>query len=307
MLNGINLYGWPAGTMPLDAALAYHMDKGRDFIRIPVDWEVAQPVLGQGLSATLIADIRKFIAKARAIRPGVGVMIDLHNYGRYAKKAIGHKGGPTVWHMGNVWYRIAKALRDVPGLSWGIMNEFHDIADQTVIEATNAAISGIRSAGSDGLIVFGLNHWGNRYGWQPGSSNYVNHQRIFDPLSNCAVDWHCYPDEGSAGQSATPEADPIRYAREFLTWCRQWGVKVFCGEYGFADNPDALKAGAAIVAILDEFADVVIGRCYWAGGGYINVDDVSRLDPYNSSEAANWQPSWKGAPDRPQLAVIAKG
>lgn len=148
-LFGVNMSGaeFAPGLLhlPLASDFSYLASKGVTFVRFPIAWENIQTTLGGSLATTFLANVKSAIAAAHA--HGIGVMVDLHNYGAYVNSANWAAGYPAYYTGGNggnagagvsilgdgtltagyfadVWSKLATALVGTPGLAgYGLMNE----------------------------------------------------------------------------------------------------------------------------------------------------------------------------------------
>ncbi len=147
-LLGVNISGpefapWNGQAFPNNADFAYLASKGVTFVRMPIAWESLQPTLATTLNSTYLGKIQSAIAAAHSY--GIGVIVDLHNFGAYCQQAdwtssgCGYAGnagstGTGVNFLGDgtltqadftdLWTRLATALVGTPGLiGYEIMNE----------------------------------------------------------------------------------------------------------------------------------------------------------------------------------------
>lgn len=184
LLFGLNMSGAEFATpnFPSAADWSYIASKGVTFVRLPVAWENLLTTVGGGtLAATYLANLKTAIAGAHAV--GIGVIVDLHNFGAYTAAAqwgstvtyAGNSGtaatgvsflgnGITSANFANIWTLLTTALTTggvpLPGIiGYGLMSE----PSQNVVGSTN------------NLIVY-PNGFANTIGtqnWQPGNSGTV--------------------------------------------------------------------------------------------------------------------------------------
>jgi hypothetical protein len=123
-----------AYTYPSAGTMAYLARRGVTSVRVAVMWERLQPTLRGPLSGAEVDRLRQVLRSAQAA--GVKVVLDLHNYGRYA--GVDARGRRTVLvlgsaqltkeHLADVWVKLARAVRGERGLGgYGLMNEPHDL------------------------------------------------------------------------------------------------------------------------------------------------------------------------------------
>lgn len=148
-LFGVNLSGpefapWNGQTFPTAAEWAPLRAAGSGIKRLPVAWESLQPTLGAALDATYLGSITTALSRAAAL--GIGVIVDIHNFGAYADQtrwthvsgSVGYAGnagvpatgvsflgnGVTAANYNDLATRLATALKGRAGLiGVGIMNE----------------------------------------------------------------------------------------------------------------------------------------------------------------------------------------
>jgi aryl-phospho-beta-D-glucosidase BglC (GH1 family) len=131
------------GTMGTDypkptlAGMQRLKSRGLDIVRIPFLWERIQPVLNGALNTTYLNYLLDTLEFANTA--GLGVIVDMHNYGRYTsggvKRPFGSPGAPKKEEYADAWRRIASAIRSNPSAyaalyAYDIMNEPHDLPYQ---------------------------------------------------------------------------------------------------------------------------------------------------------------------------------
>jgi hypothetical protein len=153
---------------PSRALLEYVARRGISFVRLPVRWERLQPRLRRPLDAAEADRLRRCIAAARSA--GLGVVVDVHNYGAYylasptgqgLRTAIGSQELP-VGAFSDLWRRLSALLRkDDAVLAYGLMNEPVGMASATAWEtASRAAVRAIRANGDAKRIFVQSYFWG---------------------------------------------------------------------------------------------------------------------------------------------------
>jgi endoglucanase len=62
-------------------------------------------------------------------------------------------GGTSNASFANFWGQVATAFRDYPNIIFGLMNEPHDQTATQWIGSANAAMSAIRAAGANQMVL----------------------------------------------------------------------------------------------------------------------------------------------------------
>lgn len=140
-------------TYPTSQTLAYLKGRGVTRVRLAVMWERLQPRLNGPLDPVEVGRVRATLRAAN--RHGMEVVVDLHNYGRYANAQKGKRevlvlGGPrlSAAHLADLWRRLAAALKNQPSVAaLAIMNEPHDLpgGEQTWKQASLTVVRAIRT------------------------------------------------------------------------------------------------------------------------------------------------------------------
>lgn len=129
-------------VFPTSGDWTYLNSLGVKTVRLALAWENLQPTLNGALSSGYVTSINSALASANA--QGIGVVLDVHNYGHYANStawgstvttagnggntltnvlAIGDAGLPTADYT-NLCTRMATQFGGTPGLvGFGMMNE----------------------------------------------------------------------------------------------------------------------------------------------------------------------------------------
>jgi hypothetical protein len=147
------------------ATFDYLAAQGLDTVRLPFRWERVQPRLGEPLDDAEVIRLRD--AVARADRAGLGVVLDVHNFGAYhlaedgegIRRTIGSRQVPRA-DFADLWRRLSTAFAGVPGVvAYDLMNEparmqpAGGLAPAQLWEAASQdAVDAIRSTG-DGTLV----------------------------------------------------------------------------------------------------------------------------------------------------------
>ncbi|WNG50675.1 glycoside hydrolase family 5 protein [Archangium minus] len=120
-------------TMPSQESLRNLKSRGHNVIRVPFNWERIQPVLNGGLNTSYLGYLLQTLENANAV--GLGVIVDMHNYGRYTSNGQTSTFGSAALKKesyADAWRRIASAIKSNPKAyaavyAYDIMNEPHDL------------------------------------------------------------------------------------------------------------------------------------------------------------------------------------
>ena len=301
-LTGVNFAGAEFGkkpgvlfkdyVYPTPKGLQHFAGKGLDTVRLPFRWERLQPKLGQPLDAKELAQIEAVVATVTA--GGGYVVLDPHNYARYAKQLVGSEAVPVA-AFADFWTRLATTFSGRDHVVFGLMNEPHGMPAEDWRDAAQAAIDAIRAAGADNLILVPGVAWSGAHSWIK-SGNAAALATITDPADNFAFEAHQYLDKDSSGtHKECPKVDAgAKGLRVFQGWLQEQGRKGFLGEFGAPANPDCLAALDAMLNELDANRDLWLGWTYWAAGAWWPEDYMMSVQP---DRAGN---------DRPQLDILLK-
>jgi hypothetical protein len=156
-------------TYPSQATLDGLAARGVGFVRLPVRWERLQPALAAPLDPTEAGHLVEALGRARDA--GLGVVVDMHNYGAYylaatasgpgIRRPIGSREVPVA-AFADLWRRLSKLLRGNPAvMGYGLMNEPYGMDGAGAWEAASrAAVAAVRATG-DGTRIFVQSYdWG---------------------------------------------------------------------------------------------------------------------------------------------------
>lgn len=302
--RGINLsgaeFGNPDGVAgvdyvyPSDATIAYFAGKGFTSVRLPFLWERLQPRLRGELDEGELGRLKASVEKLQAA--GIRVVLDPHNYARYHEAVIGSEDVSNA-DFADFWGRLARQFANQPDITFGLMNEPHDMPAEQWLEAANAALAGIRREGADNLVLVPGTAWTGAHSWEGGTYGKPNGAvmlGVVDPAENYAYEVHQYFDDdfsGTKGNCARAE-DAVAAIENFSRWLRANGKRGYLGEFGVPKEAACVSALAAMVAVVESDRELWVGWAYWVAG-----------DWWPESEALNIQPTAEG--DRPQLKGLA--
>jgi endoglucanase len=289
--------GWTGQTFhtfptaaELESELAWFGGKGFNTIRLPISWERLQHSLNGALDADYLDRVQGFTNQAGAA--GWLVILDLHNYNRYATGAFDAAGLQTntytqriygdgsvdAAHLADVWVKIATAFLGNPNVVFNVMNEPHDFPVTSDIWFSNvqAIIDAIRVTGADQLILVpnsrgsDVDHW-DTYAPNGGSLDSVAALAIVDSADNYAFDMHAYQDFPTSSTSYVDLLTPV------TDWATRNGKQLFLSELGVANGaPNGESALGTLLGYLNDNTAVWIGWTTW------------NLPPYNISQAGNY-------------------
>ncbi|GAA2092974.1 hypothetical protein GCM10009841_02240 [Microlunatus panaciterrae] len=202
---------------------------GADVVRISVTWERLQHQPGGPLDQTELERVRATLRAAETV--GLGVVLDLHNYGDYwVADGSGHRrltlGTPDLPddQFADLWRQLSTALRDSTAIiGYGLMNEPTNLAADPTEGAhrwqvaSQAAVQAIRQTG-DHRTVFVTGYGG------ASPSQWVRyHPRawIDDPADQVRYETHQYFDTDRTGRYT-------RTFREETLRARGSGFGTFC-------------------------------------------------------------------------------
>jgi endoglucanase len=264
--------GWTGQTwfdVPTAAQIAdelsYFNAKGMNVIRLPISWERLQHELNGPLDATYVAGMMSYIDAATGA--GFSVVLDLHNYNRYATgthdaggmqvdgytQQVMGDGVLAISHLVDVWVKLTNLVQTNPDVILGLMNEPHDfpMISTAWFAGLQQVIDAIRAAGSTQLILVpnsrgsDVDHW-DTYAPNGGPLDSVAALAITDGANNYAFDMHAYQDTPS---SATSYASLVATV---AAWANDNGKKLFLSELGsLSGTPNGAAAVGGLLAKLD--------------------------------------------------------
>jgi endoglucanase len=241
--------------------------------------------LGGPLDPAYTGQVVGFIDQATAA--GWLVIVDLHNYNRYATGAfdaagaqvppgggyVQHVFGDGVLetaHLVDVWSRLAALLAGNANVAFGLMNEPHDypVPSDTWFAQLQQVIDAIRAAGADQLVLVpnsrgsDVDHW-ETYAPNGGPLDSKAALLVTDSADNYAFDMHSYLDPGAATSYAA-KVTPV------TEWARAHGKKLFLSELGVMnDDPNGAAAVSSLLGYLNANSDVWLGWTPWNLSPYV--------------------------------------
>ncbi|MCC2976902.1 glycoside hydrolase family 5 protein [Sphingomonas sp. PL-96] len=303
-LTGVNLAGGEftpgrrPGTYgkdyiyPSAADLASFAQAGMNIVRLPVRWERVQPGLSGPLSAEEVQRLDMVVSNAAAYR--LHVLLDVHNYGRYAGRSVTE---PAVAKgLADLWARLARHYKGQP-VAFGLMNEPNGIAAADWRRIVDRVVAAIRTTGARNLILVPGTKWTGAHSWTRtggGGSNAEAFAGFRDPGGNFAFEMHQYLDSDSSGTHpgcGGPDTGAERL-RAATAWLRSEHARGFLGEFGAGPDAACLQTLDYMLTYLDRNGDVWTGWTYWAAGPW-----------WPESYRFSVQPT-RGGMERPQMRVL---
>lgn len=278
--TGQTFYKFPPTGTAGDTELNYLKSKGFNTIRFPIAWERLQRTLNGAFNNTYKTNMLNYITQATG--KGFHVVLDLHNYNRYATGTHNSSGTQvstyvqrvmgdgylTIAHLADVWTKLANLLKTNPKVMYNLMNESHDfpMTSTNWVTGINTVISAIRGTGSTQLILVpnsrssDISHW-STYSPNGGPLDSVAMLNIVDSANNYVYDQHAYNNNSQWTTHLT----------SITNWARTNGKQMFMSELG---GGDATQTGA-ILQFMNDNSDVWVGWTPW------------NLPPYNLTDIPN--------------------
>lgn len=288
--TGETFYDIP-NSADLQKELNFYANKGFNAIRFPIAWERLQHQLKGNFDATYKGLVEGFINKST--ERGYLVIVDLHNYNRYATDAFNAAGVQVntyqqriygdgvlgVSDLVDVWTRLAVMFQANTQVAFGIMNEPHDFYQpydtpsdsNTWFSDLHIVIDAIRATGANQQLILvpntrgsDVSHW-DEYPPIGGPNDSVAALQITDSANNYAFDMHQYYDGN------TEESKPyLGKIAKVTAWAKKNGRKLFLSEFGVGycdDLPEGVSNGGQVIGEvlehLNSNSDVWIGWTPW--------------------------------------------
>ena len=258
-LTGVNLAGGEFGGIhspygkgyiyPNAAEIGAFRAMGMNVFRVPLRWERLQPALKAPLDPDELARLDTVIDAATGL--GASVIVDVHNYARYARQPLGSPGVPAA-ALRDLWVRIAAHYRDRPKVIFGLMNEPVRLSASDWAAAAQDAVDGIRTTGATNLILVPGANWSGAHSWNRpvgGTSNAAALTGFRDPARNIAFDFHQYFDGNSSGTSEACVSPEIAEARVAVAtaWLRKTDNRGMLTEFGVGRSADCAPVLTAVL------------------------------------------------------------
>jgi endoglucanase len=270
---------------------ANYLDKwqqgGIRVIRFSILWERLQPQLLGDFDRTYAQRIDTFLDQAA--ERDMGVIIDIHNYGRYYGKIIGTPDVPTSSYQ-DLMTRVAERWGTHPGThGYDLMNEPYGEADAHWGTNAQAGIDGVRAYDKAHPIYVEGRAFSSAAQYAKLNNDLLD---LKDPADNLIYSAHLYLDKGSSGRYDQPiderTYDPmygVKRVQPFVEWLVQHNKRGQLGEFGVPDNdPRWLTSMDNLLAYLHEHCMPV---AYWAAGPWWNKDPVA-IEPIDGVARPQW-------------------
>ncbi|MBJ6764566.1 glycoside hydrolase family 5 protein [Myxococcaceae bacterium JPH2] len=277
--TGQTYYEVPSSTQ-IAAELAYYKGKGFNLIRLPIAWERIQHTLNGPLDTAYSNGMMNYINLATA--QGFSIVLDLHNYNRYATGAFDGAGNQTgnyvqhvigdgtltANHLADVWTKLANLVKTNPKVILNLMNEPHDLpmTSTTWFSGIQTVMNAVRATGSTQLILVpnsrasDVGHWST---WAPGGGpvDSVAALAITDSANNYAFDMHSYYPEGYGSNDESSYGAQLTVV---TNWARANGKKLFLSEMGIQNQASFAQSQITnALTFMNNNRDVWIGWSPW--------------------------------------------
>jgi endoglucanase len=277
-------------SYPSAPTFDYFAARELGFIRLQVQWERLQPVLGGPLDSTQLGYLLQDVAYAKA--SGALVSIVPHNFARYAPNegfvsnpciidnpCPGSPVAVTTADLVNFWVEMSNVFKDEPAVvAYDLMNEPHDMGADSSGNPVNwgqiaqTVLTAIRANGDTKLVMIPGDGYSNATYWSTynGAAAFIN-----DSANNYYYEAHLYFDSDFSGTyaetydqelAADPNLATVGATRlaPFVSWCTANKAPCYLGEYGIPNNdPRWLTVLNNFLTALDQAA---MPGTYWAAG-----------------------------------------
>lgn len=278
---------------PRDEDIAYFAQSGMNTVRVPIRWERVQHELRQTLVATEMVRIDAVVAAASA--NGMTVILDVHNYAKYAGRPVTEAA--VADGLVDLWSRLATRYKG-NRVAFGLMNEPIVSSAMQWRGIVDRVVPAIRQTGARNLILVPGIRWTGAHSWtaQPGNSNAEAFAGFADPGANFAFEMHQYLDRDSSGTAETcvsPESG-VKRLQAATAWLRQQKARAVLAEFGAAGTDECLATLDRMLAYMDGNGDAWHGWTYWAAGAW-----------WAPNYAFNVQPAKDGT-EKPQMPLLKR-
>lgn len=283
----------------LTSELTYYATKGFNAIRFPISWERLQHTLQQPFDPGYTQQVTDFVRQATA--GGWLVIVDLHNYNRYATDAFDATGKQTppgvftqhafgdgtlgVAALVDVWSRLAGLFLGNSNVVFGLMNEPHDfpcdeysmrdddpgkpwckkwkIPSDIWFACLQQVIYAVRGTGADQLILVPNSRGSDVSHWDQWSplGGPLDSEAAL-AITDTSVDNYAFDVHAyHAPDAASSYAQEVTVVTD---WARNHGKRLWLTELGVKNkDPNGLAGLTDLFTYLDANADVWLGWAAW--------------------------------------------
>ena len=293
--------------LPTQAEAILAQEMGMTTIRLPIQWELLQPVIGEPLDPTYVSYVFEAIQLFNIV--GIPVFLDVHNYGQYFGVNIASPGGPSIAQFAQFWGLMAQTFVGTQGMSgYDLMNEWNaTVPNATYFYGNQAAIYAIRQYDKTSLIYVEGGNYTSAWSWQIYNDNLW---QLVDPENNLIFEAHLYFDHDDSGTNfdwdveiVTPGTAPpglntnpmigVQRSTYFVNWCKAHGVRGIIGECGTPQGYNAPLGPGNVnwASCITNFCNFLkandIPIVMWAEGPEWGSYALS-LDPYFGQQSQMW-------------------
>lgn len=202
---------------------------GGNLVRLPISWSALQQSNNAPISTFYMGCVETFVEQAASL--GVGVIVDLHNFGYAPNGALVGSAAAPVSVFANVWSQIAKVLVGKPGVVGYDLSNEPKLDQATWTAAAQAAISAIRLVDTETYIVLEGIGWDNPEAFL---------DQITDPAGRVIASAHAYAGGSGTGYDWTTLGSTIYQVSQalapFFAGCEKAGLPTLVGETGAGNN-----------------------------------------------------------------------
>ena len=210
-----------------------------------------------------------------------------HNYARYNDQLIGSPALPTK-AFAAFWAELALMFRDNTLVTFGLMNEPHDMETRQWHDAAQAALDAIRASEAPNMVLVPGNAWTGGQSWDSpdyGVSNAAVMGDIKDPLNNMQYEIHQYFDADYSGthEDCKDAGVGVRALKGVTDWLTGHQRKAFLAEFGSTTNATCLQAMDNVLDFIESKPQAWAGWTYWGAGSWWGANPLS-AQPHNGQD-----------------------
>ncbi|OHW89641.1 endoglucanase 3 [Colletotrichum incanum] len=246
-------------TFPDTAKITTLMNDGYTTFRVQFLMERLSPDSLTGkFNADYLSGLTKVIEHITSA--GGNAVLDPHNYGRYGGSIITDTAAFKTFFT-----NLATQFKSNDKVIFDTNNEYNSMDQDLVLKLNQAAIDGIRAAGSEHWIWAEGNSWSGAHSWTSVNDNMKG---LTDPLDKTVYEMHQYLDGDSSGTAADCVSTTIGVERvkDATAWLRSNKKVGVLGEFAGGANAQCKEAVIGLLDYLQENSDVWLGATWWAAG-----------------------------------------